>query len=428
MAITAAADDDRAQDDDRRVVVFDDDPTGTQTVSDVDVLLRPTRGRLGAFFRSGARAIYGLTDTRALGRAAALDHLGKIRQEVDRAARRAGQQWVPVLRGDSTLRGHVFAESDLFATTTSVLLFVPAFPEGGRITADGRQFVMIGGREVNSADTEFAADPTFGYRARDLVSWVAEVGGPRPTTVIPLSALRTVGPTAVSTVLQQARPGTVVIPEATTGDDLRVIATGLRLAESGGREVVLRCASSFAAIRAGLVSRAIRTIDVAAPQRVLIACGSVTAASTTQLAALAARDIGIVETDPTTTPRRFAKDVRARLEEDGVAVLATPRARTDDRSLASGAAVMDRLADVVRLVRSDVDAVIAKGGITSGRMAISLGADVARVNGQVAPGVAVWTLRLAADRPMPYVVVPGNVGDEHTLVDALAVLRPDQES
>ena len=411
-------------DDAPRVVVLDDDPTGTQTVSAVDIVLRPTRGRLEAFFRSDARALYVLTNTRALERPAAVEHLGRIRDEVDRAAHRIGRRWTPVLRGDSTLRGHVFAETDLFARDGAAILFVPAFPEGGRVTLAGVQHVTIDGDLHNVADTEFARDPTFAYQSRDLVAWVAETGGGRAAVMIPLGALREQGPSAVATALARARPGTVVIPEATTIDDLHAVAAGYHAAVSAGGRVIVRAASSLAAILAGLTTHNIVRVPLAAGDRVLIACGSFTAASATQVAALTALRVPRIEVGPDRRPRQVASEVRACLAHDGFAIVTTPPLRVDDGSLASGATMMERLADVVRRVRRDVDAVIAKGGITSARLAMALGADVARVEGQLAPGVAVWTLDLGNSGRLPYVVVPGNVGGPMTLVDAVAAMRP----
>ena len=409
--------------DGRRVVVLDDDPTGTQTVSGLDVLLVPDPDRLDAFFRSPARALYVLTNTRAMPRATAVAHLQSVVATVDAAAKRAGERWAAVLRGDSTLRGHVFAEADVLGAQTAVLLFVPAFPEGGRTTMGGAQLVEVDGERRNAADTEFAADPTFGYTSRDLVSWVAETGGGRSAVMVPLDELRESGSAAIVVEIERARAGTVVIPEVETVDDLRCIAIGLLEAEAGGRSVVIRSASSFAAIRTGSGPRRVDEIAVPSPRRVLVACGSYTAASTAQLATLESRGLRIVEVTPRSTTDALVGAVRDRLDADGVAVLATPRARSDDGSLSEGASMMERLCDVVGRLHDDVDAVIAKGGITSAAAAISLGAGSARIDGQVAPGIALWSLRLADSRTMPYVVIPGNVGGPGAIAGVLDRLR-----
>ena len=413
----------RLRDDGRRVVVLDDDPTGTQTVCDVDVILQPSGPRFDSFFAGAARALYVLTNTRAMPREAATAHLRDVVGLIDAAARRAGAPWVPVLRGDSTLRGHVFAEADVLGAREAVLLFVPAFPEGGRTTVGGAQMVVIDGLPRNAADTEFAADPTFGYRSRDLVSWVAEVGGDRSAIMVALDELRDRRVDAVAEALLRAPIGSVVIPEAETPDDLRSVAIGLLEAEVRGAKVVVRSASTFAAIRAGLQARRIEAIDGSPLGRILIACGSYTAASTAQLNALAARGWPVAEVSPETPIGHVVTMAQARLATDGLAIIASPRSRSDDGSLRSGASMMDRLTEVIGRLRNDVHAVIAKGGITSAAAAISLGADVAWVAGQLAPGIALWSLRLGGARSMPYVVVPGNVGGPDALTDLLDRLR-----
>jgi uncharacterized protein YgbK (DUF1537 family) len=80
---------------------------------------------------------------------------------------------------------------------------------------------------------------------------------------------------------------------------------------------------------------------------------------------------------------------------------------------------MDGLVATVRHLASEVDLVIAKGGITSARLATdALGATDAHVLGQILPGVPVWRLRTPQGSPS-YVVVPGNVGTDDTLRDIL---------
>jgi uncharacterized protein YgbK (DUF1537 family) len=80
---------------------------------------------------------------------------------------------------------------------------------------------------------------------------------------------------------------------------------------------------------------------------------------------------------------------------------------------------MRALTTAMRHLRGDVTAVIAKGGITSAEVARSgLGARTARVRGQLMPGVSVWDL-VTAETTIPYVVVPGNVGDPETLAHAV---------
>lgn len=411
----------------RRMVVFDDDPTGTQTVSGVDLILDPSRSLVERFFDSQAHAIYLLTNSRALHVTEAVRHLTGLRDLVQTVASERRVAWSPVLRGDSTLRGHVFEEADVFGAAESVTLLVPAFPEGGRITVGGQQLVEIGGSFINAADTEFARDSTFGYTSRDLLAWTLERGH-RPAQSVPLEAVRAGGAAAVADALTSAEVGSVVVPDAQTRADLLAIAAGLLKAEAQGIQVVVRSASSFAAIRCGLEGRRIGPVPVARPGRVLIVCGSVTKATNDQLEHLGSSAGPIFEISSSESSQRFLGDVRRRLDETGVAIIATPRQRRDDADLAEGAAMMLQLSRSVTALGSHIEGVIAKGGITSGRAARALGAKIARVEGQLEAGVALWSLELPGDRVLPYAVVPGNVGDSGTLLRTLGHFeRPARE-
>jgi uncharacterized protein YgbK (DUF1537 family) len=413
--------------DGRRVVVFDDDPTGTQTVSDVDVLFGADRALLDAFFASSRRALWVLTNTRAYPRAAAVARLGIAYRTVDEAAGRAGAGWSPILRGDSTLRGHVFAEVDAIASSDSVTLFVPAFPEGGRVTRDGQHWLRLDGEWTNVADTEFARDAFFGYRSHDLVGWVAEVGTGRHATVVPLQAVRHDCGAAIRDALLAEPNGGVVVPEQESRDDVDASVLGLLAAESAGRSVVVRSAATFAAARTGLAARVIDAAAIAhlglpAEPRVLIACGSHTDGSGRQLAALAAAGVRVEVLDRPVDDGSAIERVSTALRQNGIAAIATPRTFVLGTDFEGGQAWMRRLSRAVQALAPGADVVVGKGGITSAELATSLGAGRAHVEGQLEPGIALWTL----DREprVPYAVVPGNVGDADTLVRVVHRFRP----
>lgn len=427
--------------DPRRVVVIDDDPTGTQAVSGLPVLLRPDPAALDGFFAGPHRAVFVLSNSRALPRAAAVELVGRIAADVRRAARSAGAAVTILLRGDSTLRGHVFAETDAVDPAAPVL-FVPAFIAGGRLTVDGVHYLHTAGVRRPVAETEFARDPVFGYRSAHLAEWVREVGGAHRCAVgVDAASLRRDGPDAVADALCAATAGTVVVPDAQTEEDIEAIAVGLIRAERRGARVVVRCAASLAATRAATGTRPIGRIAVRPPGRVLLVCGSFTEASSRQLAALrgvagrcrevpmpAAADDGAgpddAGTDDGAGPDRAAQLAALRdrlavdLAEHGCALLTTPRGYRPDVA----DALMDRLVEVVAGLAGRVDLVIAKGGITSARLARdALGAGTADVLGQPEPGVVLWRLARPGG-PMPYLVVPGNVGTDETLANLLAMV------
>ena len=68
--------------------------------------------------------------------------------------------------------------------------------------------------------------------------------------------------------------------------------------------------------------------------------------------------------------------------------------------------------------------IVAKGGITSSEVGTKgLRVRRARVMGQILPGVPVWQTGPESRFPgLPYVIFPGNVGDENALRNAVEKL------
>ncbi len=66
-----------------------------------------------------AEAVNLWTNSRAVDRATAVARCRRIRAEAEAASTALGGPVQVVLRGDSTLRGHVFAETDVFITDYS---------------------------------------------------------------------------------------------------------------------------------------------------------------------------------------------------------------------------------------------------------------------------------------------------------------------
>lgn len=226
----------------RMTVVLDDDPTGTQSARDVPVLLDPEADPTMRRRRRGVRAHQHPGDGGGRGRGSAA-----APSRPDRRHRGAGG--VRAARRFDAARPRLRRVGRVHAATCCCSS--PAFPAGGRTTVDGVHYVSVDGRRRVAADTEFAADPVFGYRARTLPGWVREVGG-RDAYPVGLAALRAAwaghggaGPA------RGAGFYTVVVPDAETDDDLAVISAGLDRARAAGRTVTLRCAAPLAAMRAG---------------------------------------------------------------------------------------------------------------------------------------------------------------------------------
>ncbi|MGQ9779997.1 MAG: nucleotide-binding domain containing protein [Bacillota bacterium] len=96
-----------------------------------------------------------------------------------------------------------------------------------------------------------------------------------------------------------------------------------------------------------------------------------------------------------------------------------------EADLAFATRVSMGLVEIVRRLRTRPGFILAKGGITSSDIGVKgLGVERAMVLGQIRPGVPVWRLGPESRFPrLPYVIFPGNVGNETTLREAVAILR-----
>jgi uncharacterized protein YgbK (DUF1537 family) len=415
-------------------IVLDDDPTGTQAVHDVPVLLAWPDAAVSRAAR-GARALHLMTNVRAL----PPERAEAVTADAARAALRAVPGARLVLRGDSTLRGHLLEELRAVLAATGAarppaVLLVPALPAAGRVTRDGIHWLVQDGRRTPLHETEYARDGGFAYESARLLAWAEErtAGLLRAAdgVELELGALRAGGPDAVAEALRTAaaRAPAACVPDAEELSDLELIAEGLRRAEAAGTPVLVRCAPTFAGVLAGTLADGLVPPPSGA-RGLLIACGSYVGGTTRQLAHLrAARGVVPVELDvlalaspqPEEEIERAATAARRALAEDGLALVATPRERPPETiSLEAGARIASGLARVVAALGAPPGVVLAKGGITSQvTLQEGLGADEARVVGPVAAGVAHWAVRHAAGE-VAYLVFPGNVGGPSHLTDVV---------
>lgn len=418
-----------------KTVVLDDDPTGTQCARDVTVLLEWTVPDIVAALRSDD-AVYLQTNSRAIDEAAAIRLAIRLRIEIDDAQQQLGEPVQVVLRGDSTLRGHVFAESDIFVRGRWPILFVPAFPSAGRVTIGSEHFVDVGGARIPVADSEYANDPVFGYEESNLLLFAWHRGG-RKARSVPLSELRATGGAAVVTAIESAAPGEFVVPDIETDADLRLVASAVRSLEGTDTGVVVRSAAPLAAMIAGCFSNSYLQHGWKNPEaRLLVVCGSHTSGATRQLESLEKRygwqpnlaDTDLAFEDSAAATQSLVERATNQLSQQTVAVIASERQRrAAHRSLDDGRVVMSVLVAATLALSADIDAVITKGGITAAEVVHrGLGAASARVLGQLLVGVSVWRV-LVAGTPKLVTIVPGNVGNPATLADLVAMLRGESD-
>lgn len=458
--------------------VLDDDPTGSQSVHGVQVVTVQDEAAYRAAFDGPAATCFVLTNSRSLDEPAAVETNQVTGRALLSIAERRGARAQLVSRSDSTLRGHVMAE---VAALDGVrrekrgrgfdgVLLVPAFLEAGRVTAADIHWARLGPDLVPVGETEFARDATFGYRASDLRDFVAEKSGgaiePGEVASIGLADIRLGGPSRVRDLLAGVRDGAWVVVNATEYSDLDTVAYGVLLAEREGRSFLFRTGPSFVRSLSGLEPKApLRGADLwpAGPPgpeggHGLIVVGSHVGHTSRQMDALvAAGGVTGIELDVTAVVRgddvaaATAREVTAALARSDV-LLYTSRALVTGADGAGSLAIARRVsAALSATVRAALQAraagpagpagaggsagpawIIAKGGITSHDVAISgLGLRRAEVAGQLFPGV-ISVFRPLDAAPgaigLPYVVFAGNVGDEDTLRQTVAILHGAQEN
>jgi uncharacterized protein YgbK (DUF1537 family) len=427
----------------RVVLALDDDPTGTQTVRGVPVLTRWDEARLGSLLDHADSLAYLLTNSRSKSAEVASAQARAIGALLAATAR-ATCPWSVISRSDSTLRGHFPHEVDALVeglkSPESRVLLAPFFGDGGRVTIDGVHYLRRGESLVPAANTEFAADPVFGYRSSDLRAWVAE-RDPGRTQVrsIGLAAIRSQGPEAVRDALVTLPPRGVLAADAVEERDIEVVALGALLAELEGLPLVARTAASYVRARAGQPP-AVPLTDAEVPAGTpgLVVVGSHVPTTTAQLEALldqppvpiAAIELPVEKVLAGPPAERAAVDRVATAADRALADGRTPviwtsrdLARGSDRSadLELAARVSRALVAVVTMITRRPAWVLAKGGITSSDVATeALAIAEAEVVGPLLPGVPLWRSGIGSRYPgLGYVVFPGNVGGPSALRDAV---------
>jgi uncharacterized protein YgbK (DUF1537 family) len=442
----------------RRIAVLDDDPTGSQTVHDVDVVTVFEPDEIAAGLSPAGATCFILTNTRSLPEADAVELNTRIGRMLFELAARVDAPIDVVSRSDSTLRGHVVAEvRALDAVRREVtgrgydgVLLVPAYLEAGRFTAGDVHWARVGAEVLPVGETEFARDATFGYVASDLREFVAEKSGgtiqPGDVLSITLDDIRRGGPQRVAEILAGVTGGAFVVVNAAEYADLEVAVLGLLDAEAAGKSFLYRSGPSFVQPLAGLEPQdPLRAADIWPAGHPgghgLVVVGSHVGLTSRQVA-VAQEHGGLSEVeldvaaiaDSARRASHIADATRlviSALDHSDV-LLFTSRSLLRGPDATESLEISQRVSTAVtEVVRGALAAkpawVIAKGGITSHDVAVrGLGIRHAKVLGQLLPGL-VSVLRPMDAAPeavgTPYVVFAGNVGDETTLMSVIALFR-----
>jgi uncharacterized protein YgbK (DUF1537 family) len=443
---------------DKKVVVLDDDPTGVQTVHDVNVYTDWTKESIQQGFEESNSIFFILTNSRGFTEELTRSVHKEIAENVIEVSKKLKKDFILISRGDSTLRGHYPLETKILKETiennSNKLIdgevILPFFVEGGRFTIDNVQYVANGDTLVPSGETEFAADKTFGYKSSHLGEWIEEKGGgefkKEDVTYITLEELRTLDYGSVQNKLMAVNGFGKVVVNAIDYSDVEVFVTALVHALLKGKNYIFRSAAALTKVIGGVSDKELLTkdelINTENKNGGLIIVGSHVKKTTMQLENLKKADfIEFVEFNQhlvldneafEAELKRVIHVTEENISRGKTVAVYTRRERFDlntgnkEDELRIAAKISDAITSIVNSLKVRPNFIVAKGGITSSDIGTKgLHVKKALVLGQILKGIPVWLTGNESKFPnMPYVIFPGNVGDENALLDAVTIMQP----
>ena len=439
-----------------KLVVLDDDPTGVQTVHDVSVYTDWSAESIRAGFAEENKVFYILTNSRGMTVQETTAIHREIAETVAAVAKACGKPYLFLSRSDSTLRGHYPLETRLLregmeksGLSVDGEILSPFFKEGGRFTIGNVHYVQQGDELVPAAQTEFAKDKTFGYTKSAIPEYIEEKteGAYRAAdvTCISLDSLRAMDFDGIEAQLMAVKDFGKICLNAVDYCDLKVFCVALYRAMAKGKTFLFRTAAGLVKVMGGISDQPLlKRRDMVVKETEfggVVVVGSHTQKTTAQLNELLKLDCVVpVEFDSNKVldgDEAFYAEVDrcVRAEEEIIrsgktAVCYTCRKLltlendTKESALVRSVKISDGVQNLVARLHITPAFVIAKGGITSSDVGTkALAVKRANVMGQIRPGIPVWQTGAESRFPQtPYVIFPGNTGDETTLREAVEIL------
>lgn len=411
-----------------KMVVLDDDPTGIQTVHGCLLITRWDEESVRLGFEDAEPFFYILTNTRAMTREDAEQVTREAMEMVVKVNQDYGYRLIIVSRSDSCLRGHFPLETDVMRqclvehgySVYPKTPFCPAFIEAGRVTIDGIHYMKDGKQLIPVSQTEFARDNVFAYHTSILTEYIKEKG---------------------------ANPDDYEIVDAESYDELyrfaRHLTSDIIHQTSDIRPqtsaIVIRSSSSLPKALSGISDQPLLDKSILSPLTVnrsplapgCFVVGSHVKKTTQQLEHLLQAegtcaievDVQRILDDSALLMSETLDTIRQVVEMGLTPVIYTSRQeiRLDDANQRQhlGQQVSDFLVDIVYRLPFTPSYLVGKGGITSHDILTKgLGIRSARVLGQVIPSVP-----CVMAPHFPYIIFPGNVGNEDSLREVYLKLR-----
>ncbi len=441
----------------RKIVVLDDDPTGVQTVHDVSVYTQWDEDSLHAGFAESNSIFFILTNSRGFTREETIRIHTDIASRLVKISAETGIDYLLISRSDSTMRGHFPFETETLRQTIEQNsakrfdgeIMCPFFQEGGRYTIDNVHYVREGNMLTPAAQTEFARDKSFGYSNSHIGEYVAEKTGGRyrkeDCVYVSLADLRNLQLERITAQLQAVTDFNKIVLNAIDYVDVKIFAIALCRAIASGKEFMFRSGAAVTKVMGGVTdqplltkSQLIRSENVNGG---IVLIGSHVNKTTRQFEALRNSSLPLefiefdqhlvmVEGGLEGEVERVVALAEKTIRAGRSAIVYTRRERfdldTDDKEkqLQISTRISDAVTSVIGRLTMRPNFIIAKGGITSSDVGTkALKVRKAVVMGQIKPGIPVWMTGEESLFPgMPYIIFPGNVGEDDTLKEIVELL------
>lgn len=308
------------------------------------------------------------------------------RAKAEEAARSVAGTRILFKTMDSTLRGNVLAETSgtLAGSGRRRVIAAPAFPDGGRVTRNGRQWVQ----GIPVAESDFSRDVRSPVKDDRVASCFAGLDAD----------------VAIYDAETNADLDKVVARHADDPDLIWVGSPGLAAA-------LARCYQPLRVVHQPPLSAS----------RVLVVVGSLHSVNKNQIDALMMRGAQCVIAEPATT--MTAARLTAALSSTPVAILATNR--TVEATITPDQ-LAQKVAEIVAACQQHFNGLVVSGGDTARRIVDHLDGSGIRLIGETEPGIPVGML--TAHASMPFITKAGGFGGRDSLVIAARHLLAQKDS
>jgi len=446
-----------------KIIIIDDDPTGSQTVNDCNLILKWDYETLLKGLKDSSNLLFILANTRSLSKKDVKKRLKEIcssLEEIMNNSLFAGEDFVVISRGDSTLRGHNFIEPFIINELLGpfdATFYIPAFIEGNRTTVNGNHFVD----NVPIHKTIFSKDKIFGFSTSNVKELIYEQSDYQldfnkieNIFIKDFEVSETNQLSKLHMRIEKLKNNKKVIVDIIDYSQLDKFSS-IVLSLLKKKKFLFRSAASFISSLSNVrqtqkdhiyFSQLRRKNNNDKAMKGLIVVGSYVELTTIQLKKVL--EISLckpIEIDVfklyeffklgdnlnqiNSLKKLIINSIRQNLSQESIPVLYTSReiiSPRDKNDLIQFQIFLSSfISEIVSAIKNEIGYLISKGGITTNTIiSDGLEADSVYLEGQILPGISLVTFNLLKQKgKLPIVTFPGNIGNELSLVKALEILE-----